>query len=1229
MFIKPMKFFKIFFISLFLFINIGTYANDNAKKNEWTKLLKGNAILPDTIFIGQNEFVNSLSNNFSGLFYLINNNILAKDLNVIIKADLIAESGAIILNTPRTTGSGTHFIKIYPQDTSVYTIRGNNKFLIQIKNVDSLIFGNPNYSKPNLIFQNTRLSTTDTNFVFTVRVDANQNVYTNHLKFYNCIFKTNTQTKYSVGFYIKSFLDPILLTQGKLENLEFNYCEFDTHIGIDLTDLSTFYKSIYLKNVLISKCVFKTSILGSSISAINVKNLTISNNNFEPTLWNNNLVNIPNCIDINNYTSSAIYNNKFIANMNASTVGFRFINMTSSRVGFKYIYNNVFISKTISDNYSTNSALITSNTDSVDFINNTCFFYIDGVYTTNVLPRSVIEVSSGNNFRIINNSLQTEGPSSGYPQSLVNYFGKKLIIKNNHFSNYQNNYLLNVNDTLYANNKLPSLYSLYGENTLIDKLVINRNTGISASSILNAKGIPISYINTDYNGTIRPSKPSLGAYELQPRSFDLAIEKIHIPNYSILLNNTDSLVFSVVNNSEHGISNYTVVAKIESGAFSDSVQILFNDTINAFDRKVISIKSIPFQQFTQTTLISLKLIQPLDTFLQNNVLSQSVCVSTLQSATKNEFDSIISCYNQFQRSATPVFYSKNRHFRMMDWYDKEIDGNYLGRAPYLSNIYDTVKYFYAKYADNRFYAEPKISNSGSNTYKVVVFMVKNTNTKPITIQNMFFKMANANSAQYNVYLKNGNFVGAENTSSLWSFYATLNMPINNNIGELMFNTPATSKIIIQPGDSLSFYISWMQSGSNNNFLCQNSTSNFSATNNNLFIRVGSAKVFNSFLASTISNVIPNIEVNGYFEDNCMYNSLIKIKAIPQKYIHDSYITATGNHLSNGLGTYESPDTLCVSDTVQFSLNPVYSYVGGSRNDWIIQDKYIKNLYTNSIVYFNNDTSLTIKHKLIQNNNNQFFRIEYKLRHVSSSCYINIYRNLLLLKTPALPSLGNDTLLCKGDSLILTNDADKNQKFYWSTGDTTRSIVVRNPGTYYLEVDFANCRKLRDSITVTFKDQLDSLKIDHWFAWCLYQFKPDSFIANSTYFWDFGDNQFSTDSMPMHKYAFDGIYKVKMTVQTPFGTCLKLHTTTKTIYNSCFVGLEQLNEKNIEIYPNPTKDKIYIKGVNDETIVNLYDIQSKLINSYVVKNQIEIDISQLDNGVYILKVGALTKRILKY
>jgi len=65
-------------------------------------------------------------------------------------------------------------------------------------------------------------------------------------------------------------------------------------------------------------------------------------------------------------------------------------------------------------------------------------------------------------------------------------------------------------------------------------------------------------------------------------------------------------------------------------------------------------------------------------------------------------------------------------------------------------------------------------------------------------------------------------------------------------------------------------------------------------------------------------------------------------------------------------------------------------------------------------------------------------------------------------------LGNDTTLCKGDSLLLQSNV-ANAKYYWNTGDTSRAISVKNTGSYSVLVSTALC-SLSDTINVTFNSK---------------------------------------------------------------------------------------------------------------------------------------------------------------
>ena len=78
------------------------------------------------------------------------------------------------------------------------------------------------------------------------------------------------------------------------------------------------------------------------------------------------------------------------------------------------------------------------------------------------------------------------------------------------------------------------------------------------------------------------------------------------------------------------------------------------------------------------------------------------------------------------------------------------------------------------------------------------------------------------------------------------------------------------------------------------------------------------------------------------------------------------------------------------------------------------------------------------------------------------------------------------------------------------------------------------------------------------------------------------------------------------------------------------GVDDQNQLDISIYPNPSSDIVYIEGNYTKLKVVVYDILGKQVMNKSITNH--IDISQLDKGVYILQlsdgVKLTTQRILK-
>lgn len=83
-----------------------------------------------------------------------------------------------------------------------------------------------------------------------------------------------------------------------------------------------------------------------------------------------------------------------------------------------------------------------------------------------------------------------------------------------------------------------------------------------------------------------------------------------------------------------------------------------------------------------------------------------------------------------------------------------------------------------------------------------------------------------------------------------------------------------------------------------------------------------------------------------------------------------------------------------------------------------------------------------------------------------------------------------------------------------------------------------------------------------------------------------------------------------------------------------LGISEIeHEVNISLYPNPTKDKIYLNSDKEIEAVSVYNLQGKLINHIAWNSSNSfVDISNVPNGIYFVKIRTkeieVTRRIFK-
>ena len=84
-------------------------------------------------------------------------------------------------------------------------------------------------------------------------------------------------------------------------------------------------------------------------------------------------------------------------------------------------------------------------------------------------------------------------------------------------------------------------------------------------------------------------------------------------------------------------------------------------------------------------------------------------------------------------------------------------------------------------------------------------------------------------------------------------------------------------------------------------------------------------------------------------------------------------------------------------------------------------------------------------------------------------------------------------------------------------------------------------------------------------------------------------------------------------------------------NNTWVGIKSKSaSKAQQVYPNPTNGLITISGLRKSQLVEIYTITGKLVKTAILNNSAnQIDISDLQQGVYLVKTGSLQQKVIKF
>lgn len=219
------------------------------------------------------------------------------------------------------------------------------------------------------------------------------------------------------------------------------------------------------------------------------------------------------------------------------------------------------------------------------------------------------------------------------------------------------------------------------------------------------------------------------------------------------------------------------------------------------------------------------------------------------------------------------------------------------------------------------------------------------------------------------------------------------------------------------------------------------------------------------------------------------------------------------------------------------------------------------------------------------------------------------------------TVGNDTTICEGQSVVLDAQSSEFVAYKWSHGPTVKTTTVSPTSKTSYKVKGTNAAGCfgEDSLTISVNPLA---KADFT---TLVASKNVTLTNNSTnnndVFWDLGDGKTSSNTSFVHTYAADGTYKIKLVVSNG---CGKDSMEKTVVINTA--GINDAQNAGIKIYPQPVKNQLSIVfpgNLNGQWNIVLFDATGKTIQSTTVDADVNqttvLNTESLASGLYQLQL----------
>ena len=222
------------------------------------------------------------------------------------------------------------------------------------------------------------------------------------------------------------------------------------------------------------------------------------------------------------------------------------------------------------------------------------------------------------------------------------------------------------------------------------------------------------------------------------------------------------------------------------------------------------------------------------------------------------------------------------------------------------------------------------------------------------------------------------------------------------------------------------------------------------------------------------------------------------------------------------------------------------------------------------------------------------------------------------------ALATDTVLC--DGAVVSLDAGNPGSFYaWSNSATTQTITINSGGTYSVTVTTLDGCTDTGSINVSTEvSPVATFNALNGPGPLAFDFDDLSTGNPTSWLWDFGDGNSSTQQNPSHTYGSTATFTVCLTVTGPCGTdqdCQSLVVTSN--------GPSGIQGPPVTVFPNPSDGHAWLQYNRAEPIqVEVFDAHGKSVlnrshDAPLAGERVEMDLSGLAAGIYYLRYATPT------